>query len=128
MTLKTQELKPGGRSRVKITKATACASLILLTVGCMPARTQITPSAPSPQATPKILLERQALTIDFGDFQTKAELTFPASSAAPLPTVILIPGSGPEDLDASISSFDMLGKPVKLSSIFRDISDTLTPN
>jgi uncharacterized protein len=89
--------------------------IAMLAVGCAPAVTQTA-------------VTRQALTIDFGDFRTKAELTFPASSTAPLPTVILIPGSGPEDMDASISSFDMLGKPLKLSSIFKDISDTVTPN
>ena len=89
--------------------------IVMLAVGCAPALTQTA-------------VARQALTIDLGDFQTKAELTFPSLSAAPLPTVILIPGSGPEDMDATISSFDMLGKPLKLSSIFKDISDTLTPN
>ncbi|GAA4001446.1 alpha/beta hydrolase [Deinococcus rubellus] len=85
-------------------------------MGCAPTLTQ----ASSPAQTAPA---RQALTIDFGDVQTKAELTVPRSSAALLPTVILIPGSGPEDMDATISSSDGLGKPVKLSSIFKTISD-----
>jgi uncharacterized protein len=70
-------------------------------------------------------IERQALTIDFGDFQTKAELSLPASSSGALPTIILIPGSGPEDMNATIFGFGPDGQPVKLSSIFKDISDDL---
>lgn len=110
-----------GRSlRARSICATTCISLMLLTVGCAPATAR---TETSPQAG----FERHDLTIDFGDFQTKAELTVPRSGTAPLPTVILIPGSGPEDMDATISSFDMLGKTEKLSNIFKNISDFMTP-
>ncbi len=70
-------------------------------------------------------IEQQSLSVNFGDFQTKAELSLPASSSAALPTVILIPGSGPEDMDATIFGYGPDGKAVKLSSIFKDISDDL---
>ena len=113
-------LKPGRDLRVIISGA-SCISLMMLTVGC----TLATIQAGTPVQTG---FERQVFTIDFGDFQTRAELTVPRSGAAPLPTVILIPGSGPEDMDATISGFDMLGKPAKLSNIFRDISDSVTPS
>jgi uncharacterized protein len=86
------------------------ASLALVAVGCAPAATQTA-------------VTRQALTIDLGDFQTKAELSLPASSGGALPTVILIHGSGPEDMDATIFGTGADGKPVKLSSIFKDIAD-----
>lgn len=87
-------------------------TLALFAASCAPALTQ--------QA-----VTRQALSIDFGDFQSKAELSFPASSSGALPTVLLIHGSGPEDMDATIFGADASGKPVKLSSIFKDISDAL---
>lgn len=89
---------------------TVLASLALLAVGCAPALTQQS-------------VTRQALSIDFGDFQSKAELSFPASSSGALPTVLLIHGSGPEDMDATIFGAGADGKPVKLSSIFKDIAD-----
>ena len=89
---------------------TVLASLALLVVGSAPALTQQS-------------VTRQALSIDFGDFQSKAELSFPASSSGALPTVILIHGSGPEDMDATIFGAGADGKPVKLSGIFKDIAD-----
>ncbi len=48
---------------------------------------------------------RQALTIHFDDFDAAAELTYPRDGEGPFPTIILIAGSGPEDMDASICSF-----------------------
>jgi uncharacterized protein len=91
---------------------TVFVSLALLAVGCLPAVTQEA-------------VTRQALSVDFGDFQSKAELSFPASSGGALPTVILIHGSGPMDMDATIFGASADGKPVKFSSIFKDISDAL---
>ena len=91
---------------------TVLASLALLVVSSAPALTQEA-------------VTRQALSVDFGDFKSKAELTFPTSSSGALPTVILIHGSGPEDMDATIFGADASGKPVKLSSIFKDIGDAL---
>ena len=68
----------------------------------------------------------EPLSVNFGDFQAKAELTYPARGRGPFPTVVLIPGSGPEDMNASISSFGADGKPVFLSSIFKQLSDYLS--
>ncbi len=73
-------------------------------------------------------IAREPLTIDFGDFQTKAELTHPAQGKGPFPAVILIPGSGPEDMNASIFSFGADGKPIFLSSIFKQVSSHLSEN
>lgn len=71
-------------------------------------------------------VSREALTINFGDFQAKAELTYPAQGKGPFPTVVLIPGSGPEDMNAAISSFGADGKPVFLSAIFKQVSSYLS--
>lgn len=70
-------------------------------------------------------VERQALTLDLGDFQSKAELTYPAQGG-PFPTVILIHGSSPMDMDGTVFGIGANGQPVKLSSIFKDISDFLS--
>lgn len=70
-------------------------------------------------------VERQALTLNFGDFQSKAELTYPAQGG-PFPTVILIHGSSPMDMDATVFGVGANGQPVRLSSIFKDISEALS--
>ncbi len=72
-------------------------------------------------AAPRI----QDLTIDFGDFQTKAQLTYPAEGNGPFPTVILIAGSGPFDMDATYTNYDTSGKPQVVSAIFADIAKAL---
>ncbi len=69
-------------------------------------------------------VQSETFTVDFGDFQSQAELTHPTSEA-PLPTVILIHGSSPMDMDATVYAFGPNG-PEKLSSIFKTISDELT--
>ena len=66
----------------------------------------------------------EMLRLNFGDFQSRAELTYPAGTASGSPTVILIPGSGPEDMNADIGARP--GKP-PLSHIFLDIARYLTP-
>ena len=38
---------------------------------------------------------REDFTIDFGDFQARAQLTYPARGRGPFPTVLLVPGGGP---------------------------------
>ena len=73
-------------------------------------------------------IAREPLSVNFGDFQAKAELTYPAGGKGLFPTVVLIPGSGPEDMDATIQSFGADGKPVFLSSIFKQISNYLSEN
>ena len=70
----------------------------------------------------------EALTIDFGDFQSQAELTYPEQGDGPFPTVILIHGSGPEDMNAAISTFGLDAKPVLPFPIFKNISSYLSKN
>jgi pimeloyl-ACP methyl ester carboxylesterase len=65
---------------------------------------------------------REPLTLNFGDFTSHAQLTYPAHDPSPRPAVLLIHGAGPEDLNATISSFS--GQP--LSSIFSQIADYLS--
>ncbi len=67
---------------------------------------------------------REGLTVNFGDFQSHAELDYPAGATGKLPAVVLIPGSSPEDLNANISTGP--GQPV-LSHIFLDIANYLSP-
>ena len=64
-------------------------------------------------------------TVDFGDFQSRAQLTYPATGNGPFPTVILIPGSGPYDMDFTILD-RQTGR--EKSHIFRDIANYLTAN
>ena len=68
-------------------------------------------------------IKREDFTVDFGGFPSHAQFTYPASGAGPFPTVVLIPGSGPYDLDFTI--LDRAMGQVK-SHIFRDIADALT--
>jgi len=67
----------------------------------------------------------QDMTIDFGDFQTKAQLTYPAEGDGPFPTVLLIAGSGPFDMDATFTTVGPDGKPQVVSAIFADIAKAL---
>ncbi len=73
------------------------------------------------EATPDSAVSRQEFTVDFGDFETQAELTYPADGDGPFPTVILIHGSTPADMDFTVFSFD--GKPV--STNFKDMAEFL---
>ncbi len=66
-------------------------------------------------------VRRQAFTVDLGDFNTKAELTYPADGEGPFPTVILIHGSTPADMDFTV--MDMNG--TVLSQNFKDIAEYL---
>jgi pimeloyl-ACP methyl ester carboxylesterase len=62
------------------------------------------------------------LTIHFDDFDAAAELTYPLEGEGPFPTLLLIAGSGTEDMDASICSF---GSAEPLSQNFRLIAEEL---
>lgn len=66
----------------------------------------------------------EKLRINFGDFQSRAALTYPAGIVGGSPTLILIPGSGLEDMDA-----DICGRTgsAPLSHNFLDIARYLTP-
>lgn len=70
-------------------------------------------------------VRREDFTVDFGDFQSHAQLTYPATGNSPFPTIVLIPGTGPYDLDFTIID-RLTGNPK--SHIFRDIADYLTAN
>ncbi|MBB6100153.1 hypothetical protein HNR42_003623 [Deinobacterium chartae] len=63
------------------------------------------------------------LRVDLGDFTTRAQLTLP-SGKGPFPTVLLIPGSGPSDLDASIYRYDLEG-PQLVSRNFKTLAEQL---
>lgn len=71
-------------------------------------------------ADPPVAVSHQPLTFEFGDFQAAGQLDYP-TGVEKAPVVILIPGSGPEDMDAAIG----LG-PTPKSRIFLDISNYLT--
>lgn len=77
-----------------------------------------------PGATPLSRgIERLAFTVDFGDDETAAELTYPAGESGPYPTVILVPGSGAADMDFTLR--DPTTGELR-STIFRDIADYLS--
>ncbi|MFC9438110.1 alpha/beta hydrolase family protein [Nocardia sp. NPDC057030] len=61
-----------------------------------------------------------ALTISFGDFVSKGEVTYPAG-ARPAPLVVLVGGSGPEDLNADDASVGATSR----GHLFADISSSL---
>lgn len=80
----------------------------------------------TPMATPLGgAVERVPLTIDFGDFEAAAELTYPATGDGPFPAVVLIPGSGPYDMDFTIRDYQT-GE--IRSTIFLDIANYLSAN
>src|SRR5438067_2011613 len=86
----------------------------LLTTGCG------SPAGPGAGAVDTVA--REALTLDFGDFASHAELTYPAHNPSPRPAVLLVHGAGPEDLNATITTFS--GQP--FSAIFGQIADYLS--
>jgi uncharacterized protein len=71
-------------------------------------------------------IKREPLTLDFGDFESKAELTYPAQGSGPFPTVILIHGGGPADMNMTSTGVDENGQPFTISANFKDISDFLS--
>ncbi|WP_102124659.1 alpha/beta hydrolase family protein [Deinococcus planocerae] len=64
---------------------------------------------------------REDITLNFGDFQSKAQWTYPGSTTGKLPAVLLIPGSTPADMDFHVYGADGTLK----SSIFKDLADGL---
>lgn len=86
------------------------------------ASTRASTAAPTAAATAKAdPVGRENFTVDLGDFQTAAQLTYPAGEKGPFLTVILVHGSGPADMDFTLKDFT--GK--TLSHIFKDIADYL---
>ena len=86
---------------------------------------QPTMAAPAEDLAPAPGVAVQDLTIDLAGFQSKAQLTYPADAAGPFPAVILIPGSGPEDLNAAVCAFGS-NPPRVLSHNFFDIANALS--
>jgi pimeloyl-ACP methyl ester carboxylesterase len=105
------------------TYRTLLPTVLLLLLAAMPVAPVFAAPAP-PAGTGATAIGREGLTINFGDFQSHAELDYPAKTPGKLPTVLLIPGSGPEDLNATITSGP--GQPA-LSHIFLDIANYLAP-
>jgi len=98
-------------------KPLLCLTFMLALLAC-----RQLPAAPtSPVLQP---IGRERLTIDFGDFQSTAELTFPTNTRGGRPTVILLHGAAPADMDYTI--FSTWGKRQLLSHMFRDIAEYLT--
>jgi len=83
------------------------------------------PSLVSAGGAPLAAIGRESLRVNFGDFQSQAELTYPAAAVQRRPAVILIPGSGLENMNAAICAAGP-GSPV-LSHNFLDIATYLTP-
>lgn len=67
-------------------------------------------------------IERQSVTLDFGDFQSKGEWTYPKGVKGPLPAVILIHGSAAADMD--YTKLDRQGQ--LKSSVFADLAQALS--
>ncbi len=81
-------------------------------------------AAPMSKAQGQAAAMVQDFTVNFGDFQSKAELTYPTGGAVgSRPTVILIHGAGASDMDFSLTGSS--GAPI--SHIFKDIADYYTP-
>ncbi|MEU7144875.1 alpha/beta hydrolase [Nocardia sp. NPDC046473] len=63
-----------------------------------------------------------ARTISFGDFVSKAELTFPPGDR-PAPLVVLVGGSGPENLDADDASDGATSRGHLFADVARSLAD-----
>ncbi len=94
------------------------AGFVLLVTGLLFALPANGQESPSP-------VEVRQFDIDLGaDFVTHAELTLPTGDSAPFPLVILLHGSGPYDMDATVSTPE--GE--VLSANFRRIAESLAAN
>ncbi len=74
----------------------------------------------SPAAAQTGGVSSQDFSVDFGDFQSKAQLTYPTNAAGGSPTVILIHGSTAADMDFN---YFTQGSTIPFSHIFKDIAD-----
>jgi uncharacterized protein len=64
---------------------------------------------------------RSDFTVRLEDFETKGQITYPSTGTAPFPTVLLIHGSTPMDMNATIATNDKVH-----SSIFEQIANRLS--
>ena len=67
-------------------------------------------------------IQRVDTTLNFGDFTSKAQWTYPAQGSGKLPAVLLIHGSTPADMDFTVQ--DRQGKVT--SHIFADLASALS--
>lgn len=65
------------------------------------AQTVATPTT-APDTPANAAVDRVGFAVDLGDFETAAELTYPAGQTGPFPTILLIAGSGPADMDFTL--------------------------
>jgi len=101
-----------------VTAVTTCSSIPAIARGSSDGISRMASSA---ALAPGV--GHESLRISFGDFTSKAELDYPLGGGKH-PTVLLIPGSTPEDLNADIVG-SVSGPP--LSHIFLDIARYLAP-
>ena len=89
--------------------------VLVLAVGLLP------PAIARAGGSPPTATSQETLFVNFGDFRSRAVLSYPRAGPSRHPTVLLIPGGpGPVDLNADV------GMPL-LSHIFLDIARFLTP-
>lgn len=93
----------------------------LLTLTAVLSTAALAGGAGRPPVAPQTV-ERVNTALDFGDFKSAAQWTYPAGQTEKLPAVLLIHGSTPADMDFTVTSPD--GK--LLSHIFADLSQSLS--
>lgn len=113
--------RSGHQQRYRAVLALGIVALLILGGGFSGARHA--QAAPGPAGGGPYQVARADFSVDFGDFQTQAQITYPANAPGPFPTVVLIPGSGPYDRDFTIT--DRATGRVR-SHIFLDIAESLT--
>ncbi len=70
---------------------------------------------------------REQFMVDFDGFPARGELTYPATGNGPFPTVVLVHGSGPSDMDNTVTGVGLTPEAAApVSTIFRDIAEHLS--
>jgi uncharacterized protein len=99
---------------------------VLVACGSLTATPNPKPTGTAMQSTPTTAtlpagVAAEDLTIDFGDgWVAKGQLTYPAGKGGTFPTVILVHGSGPNDMDHTIP--EVAARVPGGSKMFRDIA------
>ncbi|MCB9673763.1 MAG: alpha/beta fold hydrolase [Alphaproteobacteria bacterium] len=92
---------------------TFCIPLVLALASCK-AGTKLDPRTP-------YAVQRDDVTVTLAEgLETAAEVTFPDHGKGPHPTVLLLHGSGPQDMDATLEG------PVGTTRLFADLSNALS--
>lgn len=72
---------------------------------------------------------REPFQVDLSGFASPGELTYPAGQEGPFPAVVLVHGSGLNDMDHTVATIDLMtGQTVVLSANFADIAAYLSAN